>query len=70
MNVLITLEPTALEGAINTRIKRGMDVPPNFEGPDFKDIEGVEVNEHAVTVYVPGVTYTYPMRNVACIKEY
>ncbi len=70
-NLKITYQVNAQYDAVYAMEKRGIPVPEKFEGPDFKDIIGYQVNQNWVAVSTKdGSTYVYPADSIARIKHY
>lgn len=68
----ITLKAAERAEAIAQMKARGMEIPENFEGPDFRFIAGYQVNADwvAVTLEVDNTSYIYPSASVARVKHY
>jgi len=65
----ITLTPSCLEDATLTRIKRGIEVPADFEGPEFIDIKDIVWGALFIHVTTYGYeVYSYPYTSIARIK--
>lgn len=70
-NLKITYQFDVQRDAGYAMEKRGILVPDDFEGPDFKDIIGYQVNQNWLAVSTKdGSTYVYPASSIARIKHY
>lgn len=74
MRVKLTLESFNLQEAKRMRELRNIPTPPDFEGPDFREVEStgfVTANSEWFTVQLrDGTRYTYPASSIARIAEY
>lgn len=70
MQVKITLTAYHREQAATARIKRGLEVPPHFEGPEFKDVKGTSIYQGFYWVNLrDGTNYAYRTETIERIKE-
>lgn len=73
MRVKITLNKESLEQAKAMRRMRGMEIPENFEGPDFFGVSehGTDQSNCFYGVQLKdGISYLYPISSIARIAEY
>ncbi len=71
MRVKITLTPQALFSCLETRARRGMETPEDFEGPDFDKVDSADFVGKFLEVSLScGTRYYYPEDSIARIAVY
>lgn len=71
MRVKITLTQYHREQAVNMRLKRGLPVPENFEGPEFDSVKDVRSDPHYVLIMLEsGDNYMYPHNSIDRVALY
>lgn len=70
MRVKITLKPAARFQALKQREARGIETPDGFEGPEFENVKGWELNAVGILVDVGDTRYFYPIDTIARVAEY
>jgi hypothetical protein len=72
MRVKITLNPYNREQAVTMRLKRGVETPADFEGPEFTNARGVVSTDMAyLKVHLDdGTMYLYPHTSIARVGLY
>lgn len=69
VTIQLTLNKEALEAATAARIRRGLDVPSNFEGPTFENVQKYDtIDGFFCILTADGVQYGYNVNTIARFK--